>query len=82
MFPVRVDLPDKPFIVPAGQRLDLQDAVVVGEQGRGLTDRRFHSGRTEKFHGAQVVAAPAWMVRGLRMPFHEQVTDAEAGEEQ
>jgi hypothetical protein len=70
------------FLVPAGQRLDLQDAVVVVEQGRGLNDRRLHSGRTEKLHGAQVVAPTAWMARGLRMPFHEQTSDAETCEEQ
>ena len=82
MFPSRVDFPDQPFTVSLGQGLDLQDAVISGEQERGLTDVLLDSGCTENFHGAQVVAAPSRMVRGLRVLFHEEVTNAEAGEKQ
>ncbi len=80
--PAGVDLPEQPLLLAAGQRLGLQDAVVVGEHRRCRPDVLLDPRGAEQLHGAEVVAAPARMPGGLGVPLHQQVRHAEPAEEE
>jgi hypothetical protein len=78
----RVDVLDQPLTRVAHQVAGLEDAVVVGEGGRGPVDRRLDAGHPEQLHRAHVVAASAGVAGGSGMALHEGVRHPQPAQEQ